>query len=169
MEMVARCCNLNLLGWALHVLSHLVGVGSDRDLFTCIFGFLAGSTEADLFESGARVPCVCSARFTNPTDSRLLKFLRPSSRCCDFLTPKSSRIAFRKRLSLYEYMIGLTKELNCTTVSAERLAAYERKAGKMAILISGTKDRTIVTVIIAVVLTTLLSSLVLAKKATWLI
>ena len=39
----------------------------------------------------------------------------------------------------------------------------------MAILISGTKDRTIVTVIIAVVLATFLSSLVLAKKATWLI
>ena len=166
MEMVAHCCIFNLLGWAMHVLSHLVGVGSDRDLFSL---HLAGSTEADLFESGAWVPCVCSARFTNPTDSRLLKFLRPSTPCCNFLTPKSSRITFRKRLSLYEYMIGLTKELNCTTVSAERLAAYERKAGKMAVLISGTKDRTIVTVIIAVVLATLLSSLVLAKKATWLI
>ena len=100
MEMVACCCNSNLLDWAMLVLSHLVSVGWDRDLFTCIFVFLAGLTEADLFESVARVPCVCSARFINPTDSRLLKFLRPSSRCCDFLTPKSSRIAFRKRLSL---------------------------------------------------------------------
>ena len=120
MEMVARCCNSNLLDWAMLVLSHLVSVGWDRDRLSCIFGFLEGSTEADLFENGARVPCVCPARFINPTDSRLLKFLLPSSRCCDFLTPKSSRIAFRKRLSLYEFMIGLTKELNCTTVSAKR-------------------------------------------------
>ena len=120
MEMVARCCNSNLLDWAMLVLSHLVSVGWDRDRLSCIFGFLAGSTEADLFKNRARVPCVCPARFINPTDSRLLKFLRPSTRCCDFFIPKSSRIAFRKRLSLYEYMIGLAKELNCTTVSAKR-------------------------------------------------
>ena len=39
----------------------------------------------------------------------------------------------------------------------------------MAVLTNGTKDSTIATVIIAVVLATLLSSLVLAKKETWLI
>ena len=46
---------------------------------------------------------------------------------------------------------------------------WGKKITKMAVLTNGTKDSTIATVIIAVVLATLLSSLVLAKKATWLI